>query len=730
VRVVRVTAHAFGPLSEQSLALGPGMNLIYGPNEAGKSSWHAALFAAICGMRRGRLSGEERAFRERHHPWSEQRWAVSAQVDLEDGRRIELRHDLDGRIACSAVDIQLGRDCSAEIMSEGTPDASRWLGLDRGAFLATAWVRQSDILRITADPGRLQSHLQRAATATTADTTATEALANIDAYRRQNVGSSRTNATGPLRRAMDEVHEAESMLERAQARHGEYLALMAERAEKEREAAEAERAWRIAVARRSAEEAEGWRARLARAEELSARVPSDAPPADTLQDELATGIDAALRGWDARPGSPPLTGPSSQELRMSLQRVRAHYRGARPSSALAASAIAGLGVGIPLLALGVEPLMAVAASVIAALAVGLLLRWVAAHGQPPRAAGDPVEALQLAIDAREAAERAADDARARIERLSSDLRAVAAQCGIETGGDDEEVARRLRAWHEAFVRADAERRAARAAWSELATLLDGGTIDGLRAATERRIRYAEETSAGLDPADIAAFALEGDADAHVARLEQAHRDAQVALAAASARLEERTSSVLSVAEAEEAHARAQETLSAVRRLDRVLDRTAAFLTKAQERVHRDIAPIIRSSIERWLPEVTAGRYSEAMVDPGQLDVRVRDIDGEIRRADSLSHGTAEQVYLLLRVALAEHLTAPGETCPLILDDVTVHCDDERTVGILRTLQSISQERQIILFTMERRVLDWCTERLPPDCIHRLPPPPVRHRPDT
>jgi uncharacterized protein YhaN len=61
-------------------------------------------------------------------------------------------------------------------------------------------------------------------------------------------------------------------------------------------------------------------------------------------------------------------------------------------------------------------------------------------------------------------------------------------------------------------------------------------------------------------------------------------------------------------------------------------------------------------------------------------------------ASQVSHGTKEQIYLLLRMAMARHLTQPKEICPLLLDDVTVQSDAERTKGILSLLKAVSQER--------------------------------------
>src|SRR2546422_48152 len=112
VRVDSVTAHAFGPFAGDALHFAPGMTVIYGPNESGKSSWHAALYASLCGMRRARGGPrkEDQEFLERHQPWDRSGWTVAARITLDDGRRIELQHDLEGLVDCRAVDADLGRD--------------------------------------------------------------------------------------------------------------------------------------------------------------------------------------------------------------------------------------------------------------------------------------------------------------------------------------------------------------------------------------------------------------------------------------------------------------------------------------------------------------------------------------------------------------------------------------------------------------------------------------------
>lgn len=112
----------------------------------------------------------------------------------------------------------------------------------------------------------------------------------------------------------------------------------------------------------------------------------------------------------------------------------------------------------------------------------------------------------------------------------------------------------------------------------------------------------------------------------------------------------------------------------------------------------------------WLPNVTGGRYQDCRIDPESLLVEVRGANGW-QRAPLLSHGTAEQVYLLLRLALSRHLTKQDEICPLILDDVVSASDAARKRVVLETLLAISESPQVILFTHEDDVRDWADERL-------------------
>ncbi|MEX2562463.1 MAG: AAA family ATPase [Nitriliruptoraceae bacterium] len=178
----------------------------------------------------------------------------------------------------------------------------------------------------------------------------------------------------------------------------------------------------------------------------------------------------------------------------------------------------------------------------------------------------------------------------------------------------------------------------------------------------------------------------------------------------------------SVSEAEEERARAARELTTVRELKEVLDITRRHLADADQRVNEDLAPVLREAILAHLPTLTRGRYTDVEVDPRELTVTVRTGGGAYRPAAHLSHGTAEQIYLLLRLALADHLVVRDDKAPLVLDDVTVQFDEHRTVAFLELCRKLADRRQIILFSQEREVLEWAEGHLKPPnhAITRLP----------
>ena len=820
--IERVIARAFGPLADETLELGEGMTVVGGPNEAGKTSWHAAMRLALTGVRRGPgRTKETAAVIERHRPWdSPERWEVEARLHLADGRTVDINQDLAGRIQSRARDVVLGDNVSMEIINEGTPDATRWLGLDRESFASVAAVSQAQIMAVAESAASLQDHMQRAAATHGTDATAAEAIDRLKAFRREAVGAVRVGATGPMWAALREQEAADAALAEARRIHADYLDREARLEDASHAHVAAYRRLAGAEAALARREADDLVRRAARATDLTA-THSEAPAALASRDELADEVAAALEAWRRRPAPVQLTGPSAAELMAQLAALptvpdgdrrpdRSVLNAARaldlaeealrldaerrltstpgPANSTATGwpmlpilAAAGAGVaGLVLIAIG-QWLPGIALAAVAVATAGwawssrrtpaseaansdlasdreagsarlsqaihlahdqlrsaLEARGASATGDL-RAATLAYEAacvarddlarasagatgLERAIEARLAAEEGAARAAEAAAAIELALREAARSIGEADDGSSESLADGLAAWQGHRVEMARATEVAIREWQELQGLLAGGSLAALQEEAARRDQTATELLALAGEPSLADQA--GTSDAVVSARGEASR-AKEAVDALTGELRLLATTLPDVAEAEERADAARAELARVQELAAVIDETLALLEAAERRVHRDLAPILTESVQRHLSAITGGAYVEVGMNPRDLSVDVREArTGQWRDARLLSEGTREQIYLLLRVAMAEHLVTTDERAPLLLDEVTAQSDPERKRRILDVLHALSTDRQVILFSHDAEVVEWASTSLkePRDRLVRLAAP--------
>lgn len=322
----------FGPFRDRTLDLAPGLNVIHGPNESGKSTLRAALSVGLCGQRRGRRPTKAvEEFKRRHQPWDDSSaWAVSVVIALADGQRVELLQDLAHGVDSSAREVDSHRDLSDQVMTYGAPDGAQWLGLSRATFDSVAGVRQAEILAILDDAGTLQEDMQRAAATARAKHTARAAVDLLTEFRRDQVGTSRS-PTKPLRRSQHAATAAEEKLHAARKRHDDHRSTLDEiRAmeEEERKLLTRRRTVDAILAKAKAEAAID---RYGDALESSRLFPhgQPAPPGHDEEDGLEESLSQALRNWKSAPDPRPLEGLTAKELRERIaasERREAAYR--------------------------------------------------------------------------------------------------------------------------------------------------------------------------------------------------------------------------------------------------------------------------------------------------------------------------------------------------------------------------------------------------------------------
>lgn len=79
-------------------------------------------------------------------------------------------------------------------------------------------------------------------------------------------------------------------------------------------------------------------------------------------------------------------------------------------------------------------------------------------------------------------------------------------------------------------------------------------------------------------------------------------------------------------------------------------------------------------------------------------------DGTTVRVAGMSDGTADQLYLALRLASLEHWFAAHEPIPFIVDDILLNFDERRAAAAIGCLADISDRVQVILFTHHEHVV--------------------------
>lgn len=134
-----------------------------------------------------------------------------------------------------------------------------------------------------------------------------------------------------------------------------------------------------------------------------------------------------------------------------------------------------------------------------------------------------------------------------------------------------------------------------------------------------------------------------------------------------------------------------------------LELAKELLEESFKELQKNIGPILNEKVSYYFNKLTIGKYSEVKVGD-EYELLVRDTNGEVIKGDYLSNGTWDQVYLSLRLALVDMLF--GDSCvPLIFDDAFVQYDDKRLESTLEVIKELSDKRQIILFSCQRREVE-------------------------
>ncbi len=147
---------------------------------------------------------------------------------------------------------------------------------------------------------------------------------------------------------------------------------------------------------------------------------------------------------------------------------------------------------------------------------------------------------------------------------------------------------------------------------------------------------------------------------------------------------------------EERRERVLETYAVLAVAERLMARAQSFNEQARQ------PEVIRRASEVF-EQITDGRYVRVSPPAEDGHFRVFDATSEAKDTRELSTGTAQQLYLAVRIALVEQLDDMGEGLPVLMDDVLVNFDPERRAGTAKAVAELARHRQVILFTCHPEV---------------------------
>jgi len=698
VRVRRLSGRDFRRYRTFDIEMAPGLTVIRGPNEAGKTTVQRALELALT-RRATSTAGELEAMR----PWDappEARSVITVEFeqDDEDGQRAgtlektfagskgTVRLDYEGQ---SITDPTLADQVMAELT--GIPT--------EGFFRSTASVHHFELSDLSRDDGALRDRLQ--ASISGADRGTSRARRKLDrALHELNTRGDRN--PGRLKVAEMAVVQAGQAVE-----NGE-LALA--QLERDRDALSTARE-RRAEAEGSLGERRGTLEKARQAERLVSEREAASEKYDRYRQAVEVGAELrTLAGSHPSPNPLPILRPAVERLRTLDGRMR-ELRAALSGEVAVQFDVAPEPTWRPLSRVSVA--LVVIGILVAAAPVVMKALGIAEPGLPIQAIGALVAVIGLALAAVALWLRRSYHMQAQLRdveidrrlRGRSEMEAELADCEGRTEQQlaalqlaDVAAAEDLLAKEEAHA-AQVDRLTA-----QMQGLVGEAPMDRLSELRDTAALEIEQKTSALEA--LGPIAKEPRARE---RLEVEVRDLEGALersrddeANARARVEANVVDAEEIAGQAERLAAWQEQLTTLQRRQRVLATTLAAIDRAEQATMKSATRYLEAHMVRDLAAVTGGRYRRVRVDDRTLDIELYapEKDDWVPVA-SLSQGTIDLVYLVARLGLVRLVTGDRRP-PLVFDDPFVTLDDARAGNALRLLRSIATDFQVIYLTTSSR----------------------------
>ncbi|WP_053220450.1 AAA family ATPase [Virgibacillus senegalensis] len=126
-----------------------------------------------------------------------------------------------------------------------------------------------------------------------------------------------------------------------------------------------------------------------------------------------------------------------------------------------------------------------------------------------------------------------------------------------------------------------------------------------------------------------------------------------------------------------------------------------MLAETKQSYQQNYLPQTLKAASEYFRELTDGRYVDIFPPEGTRPFSVADREGFRYAAGELSKGTADQLYISIRLALSSMYQA--EKMPLFIDDAFVHFDPKRKGKFGSILLDLADRQQVMLFSSSQSI---------------------------
>lgn len=155
--------------------------------------------------------------------------------------------------------------------------------------------------------------------------------------------------------------------------------------------------------------------------------------------------------------------------------------------------------------------------------------------------------------------------------------------------------------------------------------------------------------------------------------------------------------------------KAEQLLQLQREYD-ALQMAMESLENANLTLQNRFSPALGARAAEIFSDITAGRYRKVLLSRDFSLSAEPQSDSTGRSIQLLSQGAADQLYLAVRLAICDMVLPEEKSVPLILDDALLTFDEQRLHAALDYLVRESEKRQIILFSCQKREQIYLADR--------------------